>query len=413
MPTITADGKYYVDLGPDPAFGVGSFISIYPEQLAFDDEIRAVGNCSWQISFSAKDQDGATIITGHDVFGPYRTYYRLRYGNIVIQAGVLVSTNTALGSDFMSCAGKTWEHFMERWEYPFDGRTDAFAGHPDGHVNDFQFVNSFQNNELIATGTPTPTGLAYQASNRDVIRIFFDIVVSSMALLNRIIFDDSNLTTLSGITTNYQFTLGDNTKMFSVIDDLSGTGNGFDWWISHDMKFYWASPYRFGNPTSPVVIYTFDSAHMPHALEFTNNGSRATHVQGRGAGLATATTLSRAYGYPAAQTQFSRLDESYDFGDVRNATQLTNKTKKQLSLDVNPQHEIPITIDPSTISNYWANFRKGRAIYIDMEMISHRIDSAQRIKKYSANANEEGNILVNYELEQIYETSANIGTAEG
>src|SRR6266702_3523168 len=108
MPTITADGIYYVDLGPDPTFTLGSFVSIYPEQLAFDDEIRQVGNCSFQISYSAKDWAGATVVTGHDFIGPYRTYYRVRYGNVAIQAGVIVSTKMIKGQDWMSVAGKTW-----------------------------------------------------------------------------------------------------------------------------------------------------------------------------------------------------------------------------------------------------------------------------------------------------------------
>lgn len=411
MPTITADGKYYIDLGTDPTFSGGSFISTYPEQLTFDDEIKAVGNVAWQISFAAKDQDNATIISGHDVFGPYRTFYRLRYGNTAIQAGVLTSTNTILGTDFMSCASKTWEHYLERWEYPFDGRTETPL--PNGHVNDYQHPNTYQDDELVGTGSPTPPGLAYQATNRDVIRIISDLLSTAMNVGNRVIFDLSNLSGLSGIKTNFQLSLGDNTKLFSIINDLSGLGNGFDWWISHNMKFYWATPNRYGNPSSPSIVHTFDSTSMPDDLAFTNNGPKATHVQGRGAGLASSTTLSRAYGYAASQTQFSRLDESYDFGDIRNATELIAKTKKQLSLDLNPQHEIPMTIDPSRITNYWRYFRKGRAIYINMEMISHRIDSPQRLTKYSGRVDDMGNALVDFTLDQIYETSSTVGVAEG
>jgi hypothetical protein len=416
VPTVggsTAPGdldKYYIDLSPDPSFSADAFITIHPESLSFDDEIRAVGNCSFQISFSATDIDGSTIISGHDVFGPYRTWSRLRYGNTAIQAGPLVSTNTILGTDFMSCATKTWEHYFERWEYPFDGRDLPL---PNGHVNDYQHPFTYQGDEISGSGVATPTGLAYQATNRDVIRIISDLVSTTMNAGNRVIFDLSNLTGLSGIKTNFQLSLGDNTKLFQIINDLSGLGDGFDWWISHDMKFYWATPYRFGNPANPTITYTFDSTHMPNDLAFTNNGPKATHVQGRGAGLASSTTLSRAYGYAPSQTQFSRLDESYDFGDIRNATELIAKTKKQLSLDLNPQHEIPMTVDPSRIASYWANFRKGRAIYIDMEMVSHRIDSAQRLTKYSGRVDSEGDALVDFTLDQIYETSATVGVAEG
>lgn len=405
MPTVSADGTYYIDLGPDYAFSTGSFISIYPEQLQFDDVIRGVGNCSWQISFAATDQDNNTVVSGHDFIGPYRTYYRLRYGNVAIQAGPLVSWTTELGTDYMSCAGKTWEHLLERWEYPYDGNPD--------HVNDFVFGNHFSGDELTASGGGTPGGLAYEANSRDVIRIIYDLLNTSMLVGNRaVIFDLSTLGALSGIKTNYQFTLGDNVKMFSVIDDLASIGQGLDWWISWDLQFFWATPYRFGSNTSPTTIYTFDDTHMPDKLGFANNGPDGTHIMGRGAGLATATTLSRSYGYLSAQIEFGRLDASYDFGDVRNASELNKITKKQLSLDVNPQHEIPLGVDPSRIASFWSNFRKGRAIYIDMEMIAHHIDSAQQMKSYSCAVDNAGNAMVDFTLQQIYSTSYSIGTEE-
>jgi hypothetical protein len=405
MPTIAADGIYYIDLGPDYQFSTGSFVSIYPEQLQFDDVIRGVGNCSWQISFSAKDQDGNTVVSGHDIFGPYRTYYRLRYGNITIQAGPLVSWTTELGTDYMSCAGKTWEHLLERWEYPFDG--------DPAHVNDYVFANSFIGDEVTGSGAATPAGLTYQANNRDVNRIINDLLSTSMLIGNRaVVFDLSPLGALSGIKTNYQFTLGDNVKMFSVVDSLASIGQGMDWWISWDLKFYWATPFRFGDNTSPVIIYTFDSDHMPDKLKFTNNGPDDTHIMGRGAGLATSTTLSRSYGYLGAQIVYGRLDGSYDFGDVRNIDELNKITKKQLSLDVNPQHEIPLSIDPSRITDFWSEFRKGRAIFINMEMIAHQIDSAQQMKSYSCTVDNNGNAMVDYTLQQIYDVSYSIGTEE-
>jgi hypothetical protein len=406
MPTITADGIYYVDLGSDPTFVGGSFVSAYPEGLQFDDMIKGVGNCSFAISFAAKDQDGATVVSTNDFVGPYRSYYRLRYGDVAIQAGPIVSTNTVLGSDFMGIAGKTWEHLLERWEYPFDGRPT--------NVNDYVFPTSFQNDELTGTGVVTPPGLVYQASNRDLIRIFGDLFSQVQNVPERITFDISSLTGLSGVKTNYQLTLGDNAKLFQIISDLSEIGDGFDWWISHDMKVLWATPFRFGNQSSPVITYTFDgSSAVPSNLQFTNNGPAATHINGRGAGLATATTLSRSFGYAAAQAQFSRLDGSYDFGDVRNVDELIARTKKQFSNDLNPQHDIPLSIDPLRISNFWSTFRKGRAIYIDYEMIAHRIDSPHQMISYAATVNNEGTANVDFTLQQIYDTSSLVGVAEG
>jgi hypothetical protein len=413
MPTISADDTYYVDHSSDPTFAPGNFISLYPEALTFDDMIRGVGNVAYQISFSALDQDGNTVVNGYDFVGPYRSYYRLRYGNIAIMAGVIVSTHLQRGMDFISVAGKTWEHFPERWQYPFDGRTSPPS--TVSHVNDFVYPNTFIDDELIGSGVATPTGLAYQANNRDLIYILGDLFSETMNVPDRLIFDIASLATLCGIKTNYQFSLGDSSFLSSIIDGLSGTGNGFDWWISHDMRFLWGSPYRFGNPSVPAITYTFDSTNPDDLddLQFTNNGPAATHVTGKGAGLATQTTLSRSFGYSPAQDQFSRLDQDYDFGDVRNIDQLILKTQKQLSKDLQPQHEIPLQLDPSKIPDYWSIFRKGRAIYIDQDLIAHHIDSPQQLKSYEAKMDEQGNVQVDWTLEQIYDLSINAGTPEG
>lgn len=405
MPSIDDDNIYYIDLGPDPDFTDGSFISIYPENLTFDEEIRAVGNIAFQISFSAKDQDGNIVVSGHDVIGPYRTYYRLRYGYRAIMAGVITSWSTTLGADFMSVTGKTWEHFFERWMYPFDPRPS--------HVNDYVLYDTYQNDELIGTGAITPQGLAYQAYQRDVILILSDIISQTMnAVPHRLIFDLSNLTTLSGIKTNYQLSLGDTSYMDSFVNGLAGTGIGFDWWISWTRKLYWASPFRFGNPGSPSYVHSFTDTDLPEGTEFTNNGPIATHILGTGAGLAAQTTLGRAYGYVPAQEQFTRLDAAVDFGDVRNVNQLIEKTQRELSFDLQPQHEIPLILNPDEFLFYWSNFRKGRAIHIDVELVAHRINSYQQLKRYEASMDQEGNVEVNWTLQQIYDLSYNAGSAE-
>lgn len=406
MPTIEADNTYYIDHSDNDQFT--SFISFQPEALQFDDQIRGSGNVSYQISFSAIDVDGNPIVTGYDFIGPYRTYYRLRYGDICIQAGVITSLNTNLGDDFMSVSGKTWENFLERWQYPFDPRVD--------HVNDYVFTNSFLNDEITGSGGLTPPGFVYQGYQRDVIRILSDILSTTMNVPNRKIFDLSLLANLSGLKTNYQFSLGDTSYMNSLIDDLAGTGVGFDWWISWDQKVYWASPYRFGDPGNPTIAYTVDSTTPLEngALGFQNDGPVATHELGTGTGLASQTRLGYAVGYAPAQQEYTRLDTTNDYGDIRNQAQLINRTQKQFSLDLQPQHTIPLKLDPNQIPDFWSTFRKGRAIWIDADLVSHRIDSLQQIVSYSAQDEENtGNILVDFTLAERYALSFNAGSPEG
>lgn len=424
MPTITNDGIYYVDLSTDPLFSPGTFTSVYPEALEFSSAIRNIGNCSFQLSYSSLDQDGAPAVVMPvapewvPFIGPYRNYYRLRCGNIAIQAGVITKTGATLGADYMSITGKTWEHILERWQYPFDPRTN-----PD-HTQDYQFTNAYQNDELIASGALNGgSGQAYQASNRDVILIWSDIMSQMMnSVPNRIIFDISQLASgLSTIKQNYALALGESTSMWKLISEWAETGQGFDFWVSWTMKVYWASPYRFGPTSNPNIFYYLDSNDTESGFlqdfTFANNGPSATHVLGKGAGLATSTQMQRAYGSGANQIEFSRLDETYDFGDVRNAVDITSKTRKRLSTAIQPQHEMTFSVTPGSYltgeMDYWATWRTGRAIWATIDLGYHRVDSAQQLKSYQAKMDANGNVDCEWTIDQIYDTDPNAGTAEG
>lgn len=420
MPTVIADGVYYVDLGADPDFTPGSFISVYPENCTFDHAIKGIGNISFQLSFSATDQDGNPAVSGLDFIGPYRDYWRLRYGNVAILAGVIVSSHSKKGSDYMDIAGKTWEHIFELMQYPFDPRTtERVPGDPSSApVNDYVHPNTYQNDELTGSGSATPEGLVYQAVNRDLIRIWSDLFTTSMNVPNRITFDVSDLAGLSGIKApSYVFSLGDTSTMMDVANGLSEIENGFDWWVGYDRQIHWGSPYRFGNPSAPFSFATVDDTWADNGYlieaDFTNDGPNATHVLGRGAGLASQTTLARAYGYTPAQTQFFRIDRMYDFGDVRNASVMVMRTQKQLSRDLQPKHTIPLSFDPGLISGFWANFRTGRAIYLNLDFVYHTVDSYQQLVSYTATLDENGNARANFALEQIYDLSVNAGSPEG
>jgi hypothetical protein len=204
--------------------------------------------------------------------------------------------------------------------------------------------------------------------------------------------------------------------MDAFITALSETGNGFDWWIGWDRVVHWGSPFRFGSPSAPFIFASVNDTWLDNGkvldTDFTNDGPNATHILGKGAGLASSTTLGRAYGYTPAQTIYSRFDRSYDFGDVRNPAQLVKKTQKQLSKDLQPKHTIPISFDPGQIANFWADFRVGRAIDLNIDYGFHEVDSYQQLISFQASLDPAGNAKVDWTIEQIYDLSINAGTPE-
>jgi hypothetical protein len=184
------------------------------------------------------------------------------------------------------------------------------------------------------------------------------------------------------------------------------TGDGFEWWVNSDRKVYWASPYRYGTPVSPDYRYTFDDTNLPNDISFSNDGPGATHITGRGSKLAVGTQMAAAYGYAGNQQQFSRFDTDVDFGDIRNQAAMNSKTQRKLVEIVQPQHNIPIQVLPEAITDYWTEFKVGRAIYVNVDMGYHIIDSGQQLRAYRATLDDKGNCVVDWTLKQIYPTPA-------
>lgn len=408
-------GTYYIDYlsnltdtPPNPDWGVNHYITTLPENLAADDTIGGVGNCSWEYTFSALDVEGNSVLVAEDFIHPWRSWWRLRCGSAVIAAGPVIATKTKLGDEFVTIVGQTWETYFTHWQYPFDPRPD--------HVNDYVFSNSLIGNEdLPGSGAPTPTGLAYQAQNRDVAKIAHDLLHATIyKVTNRMYMDISEFRTNPvGITTNYQYSLGDDSGIDSAINGLATVGEGFDYWIGWNKVAHIGSPYRFGSTQSPVIVYTID-INTPGllSLEYENLGIQGNHVLGRGAGLASQTQMGAAYGYVPSEGEFSRLDVSFDYGDVRNHDQLASMTKKSLSVIINPVREVPITLDPAQITNYWEIFRKGRAIFITVDTRFHQINAPYRLKSWSLKDDRAGNFSVDLTLDRIYAIAADFGNPD-
>lgn len=421
-PAQYAEAKtYYLDyitdlpqnagLAPAPDFKTMQYYCAKPENLAMDDAMGGPGNISWEWTLTSEDVEGNPVIREYDLVGPWRSWWRLRCGSTVIESGPILDYGGKMGDQFVRAAGKTFEAYLPMWQYPFDPRPD--------HVNDYRYDNTFINDEAAGSGDPTPTGLVYQANNRDVLLIAYDLLRKTMnGVSNRMLFDLAALNNTVGIKTNFQYTLGDDSGMDSALSNLVAIGEGFDYWISWDMAFKVGSPYRYGSSLSPNISYFLD-VDTPGliSLDYDDPGIQGTHVLGRGAGLAVQTQMGSAFGYEQAQEVYSRLDVAYDYGDIRNQTQLNNMTKKSLSIIIDPLRELTVIIDPAAMIeagiDYWGTFRKGRAIYVTVDTGFHNLNAPYRIKNWSlADENNTGNMQVTLTLDRIYPQVADFGNPD-
>jgi hypothetical protein len=392
--------EYYVDHF-DSTLTV--FQTIRPEKLNAILNIRAPDTITYEISMSAKDLAGNNVVFRNPIdnssfIGSQRTGWLLRQGYTPISAGLHTSVRGRLGEDFMQVAGADWSSYFARRQFPFDG-----------------------SNVLAEAIGGAPHGLAYEATSIDVATILTNILDAVLAKANS--WPITYTLAATGISTHWEIPIGDQTFISAMISTLSDIAPGFDFETTWDMVFKIASPYFYGDPTTfditdPTrtewthVFDGSDDAHTPYDLDFTNNGPVSTHISGYGADNSPYIAVTKGYG--AGQVQFHRLDASYDFSNIVNRSALDAKTSKQLAFDLQPQHEIPVSVLPSQIVNFWTKFKPGRAIYIDADLLFHEIQSGHRIVSMNISDDENaGEMKVDLGLNQIYSTSDSIGTVEG
>lgn len=386
-------GNWYIDhLTHDT---LSAFQTIRPENLHFVLNARGISTIDYEISLSANGLDGSDIVS-EDFIHPKRTGWYLRYGSKVICSGVHTSVSGVLGQDYMKVAGVDWCGYLDGRFYPFDPRPD--------HVNDY------------CIGTP-PQGLAYEA---------FDVDVSEIVNnLWTMIFSRPNSIPLNyvpdpvGVTIPYfRLDLGDTTSLLQLIQNLADFFPGFDFAFDPvSFNLVISSPFVFGTipaliadgPTGPNIIYNTDDT-VPDSIEFTNTGPAQTHLFGTGTGLAS--ELGTALGTILGEGAFWRWDGQYDAGDVYSQDVLDGMVAQQLSYGLNPVHEIPLTLDPNQLTDFWAKFTPGAAIWIDEDLLFHRINSPQRIVSLDCTVGNEGNAQVQVGVNQIYDTSDDAGFEE-
>ncbi len=73
---------------------------------------------------------------------------------------------------------------------------------------------------------------------------------------------------------------------------------------------------------------------------------------------------------------------------------LERLTGGSLSTGVDPQHEIPIIVDPATIPGFWDLATPGAYIVVNYELTAHAVANTFKIVSMDASVDQEGNELV-------------------
>jgi hypothetical protein len=362
--------------------------TIAPENLQFTFNKKPPHTMQYDVSLARTD-----LIT-HDFIGAYRTNFHLVRGGQRIMGGLHTEMSVGLNDDFCTIFGKDWYHYIERRQYPYDPRL--------GHRFDYQI------------GSPA-MGIAYETNSADVTEIIWQLAQKIFGRPNSLdISFDYIHTHPEGIVTSFSMALGDTSYFAQFIDTLSEVYPGFMYEVTQDKLFRIYSPSRY-NPgvatDSSLAALTIDDAHSNAIIDltFANRGPDATHLFGHGQGIGQ-NLIGSALGAPDNQAVYYRLDNDFDLGTATQAAG-NDRTKREFSRMLNPQHEVVLSVDPDKIADFWTTVHCGSAIWINKDLVAHQIDSPQEVVQMDCTLSNEGDESVTFGLDQIY--AGTVGVAEG
>lgn len=397
------DGFWYID-HLDHDFNV--FQTVRPENLHFTLRESAVQDIDYELSKSSVDVYGEPVWYrngfGQSFIAPWRTGFRLRNGSTVIMEGFHDDPGIqhAWGSETLSVSGKDYAQYLDMRHYPFDPRP--------GHRNDWQGLDGV---------LPTPAGLAVMFRDTDVATIIDYLFFYTLGMVYSMPF--TWIVPLTGVTQNWELDLGDTSTLLSIVQQFAEDEPGFEWTVSPDRVIEIFPGKIYGTPElvvalpSAYVIATFDDT-VPggldglETLQFGNTGPKWTHFYGSGANL-VGTGVSAAFDYPDGMAEFWRIDGTEDLGNVKNRPQLVRLARSRLAFGLNPVHEIPITVRPEVIPDFWNFWKPGKPIYIRLDLGFHLIDSPHEIIEMDVTVANDGQADVKVTLNQIYDTTT-VGT---
>lgn len=381
--------------------------TVRPENLHFILRLGSLGpeDADYEISRYALNEGSASAVS-LDMVGAYRTDFRIRRSDI--PTAILAGMHTAAPSgddgenpnDSVRIAGKGWLHYLERRCWPYDADL-SYVNWPDG----FRFkVAAAEIGDIIKDLLETI---------RDVSPNYPDPPDDDFPSYSLAFTVDCDST---GHNRNFEIDAFESQSMYEIVQSLSQaekTEGGFDFNMTPSKVFRLVAP-EDGDPDDPIFTLEVDAiTHVANMLDaaFTNTGPEATHVLGVGAGTSTRQGGVNKH-FRANSARYRRLDTVRDFGDVKDLDTLEGLTSGALSFGANPVHEIPITVNPADIPDFWNITRPGKYITVDYDFGWHHIESVQRIVEMDCSVDLEGNERVALSLNQYYDVSPAAGLAD-
>jgi len=287
---------------------------------------------------------------------PYVTDFQYARNNEIMIAGLHTEADISLNGTTLQISGQDWKHYFERRVWPFNPVDPGASFFSRVQVDTMDIARQILSIALAEPGSPA-----------------FTINFSS-----------------SGILTNYRIEPGDSESILEKVGELSEEKPGFDWIITPDRQIIGYAPEK-----GTRVEYPLEKGRNIADIALTNNGIRASHVFGFGAG--TAKKLGVVVENPLV---LRRYDYAQDYGTVIDKDALTRLANRDLAAQSNLSLALTITLMPDAADDFLENVTIGDTVPVTGDVQGYiYINDYYRIVGIEGNVSDNGDETITLTVE--------------
>ena len=334
--------------------------SIQPDNLNFSMQLNQPGS----ITFDLNIQDAAANIFN---INPNLNDWALFRNTTKMMAGYLSSVQVDTDTRALSVTGTTWEGYFARVHLPFD---------PTNLITDSA--------RHLVSSSKVYTGMDLFAIVRDLVRYVID-------QQNNTIGPMLYTTLSSGFIVNQQVDASQLSDLLTIINDLSGASQGFDWAIGVNKRLFLYTPHK--GIQSPLVL---DLESNVKQIVYTNDGIRGNFVTASGSGSSGSSRVLAIRQDTQSQGTNRLVNEVVDYGTVPSVVFLNQLASAELALAKQDQVNMQVTCIPLTGLDVWTLAGVGDWVRVKANLEYTNLDAMFRCVQIDGTVDADGNEEITY-----------------
>lgn len=257
-------------------------------------------------------------------------------------------------------------------------------------VQGFGWLGYFQYQYMLYDPTLEITGQNLSFVNQDLFNVTRSVVDSVAGGANSIPLTYDHA--LSGITVTQQFLASDLNDLLTIVTDLGGQVQGFDFEVTPACHFKMYSPQR-GTFSNLILEYGRNIQN----IKYNNPGIKANRVNAVGSGTSSSQTVALAEN-KSNQARNRLYTDIAQFSNLTSYNQINGLAKSQLNLDVQDQITMTITSRPAPGEDQFNLASVGDWVKVVFDLEYVNVDGWFRMTQRTFKPDNDGNEIIEYQF---------------